>query len=681
MIRVAIDVGGTFTDFAAFDDRSNKLLITKAPTTPQIIEGMMQCFDRSGVKVNEINHFVHGTTIAINTVIERKGAKAGMLVTKGFRDVLEIGRGNIPNAFDLLFATPVPLVPRRLRLEVDERTLADGSVSKAIDRTQAQAAIDTLLKKGVQAVAICLLHSHMNPGHELALKEMLTQQTNGALFVTASSELIRQYREFERSSTAVLNVYVGPTVSAYLDKLQGFLDQGRFPGTAMIMQSNGGTMPLEAAKRQPVRMMESGPVGGSIAAAYIGKKMGFQNVVAFDMGGTTAKVSIVQDGEIQVTDGYYIGGYETGYPLQLPVVDVFEVGAGGGSIAHIDETGALKVGPISAGAVPGPACYGSGDEPTVTDADLVLGRLNPLYFLGGEIHLDQDRARKAIERNIAEPLRLESARAAFGIVKIADTTMAYAVRTMTVERGYDPRDFVMVAYGGAGPAHAVSVARELGIKTVVIPADAGVFSAVGMLLADGRDEYVRSYIAPLLHVAREEIEGMFSELEAQGTSLMMGAGFSREQILLKRALEMRYMGQEFTLIIDLPERSFSEKAIKTIQERFHNLHELRYGHAFSNAQTEIVSLRLHVYGLFSKPELRFVRSSQSNGATHRGSRSVYFENGGWADCEIYRTEELAPGAEVEGPAIIEDFSSTTLVHPGDKLKLDSIGNLVISLAV
>jgi len=581
-----------------------------------------------------------------------------------------------------MFATPEPLVPRYLRLEVDERTLSTGQLLKPLDKGQAQAAIAELLHREVEAVAVCLLHSYANPAHELALKQMI-QQSDGGIFVSASSDIIRQYREFERASTVVLNAYVGPRVGTYLDKLQGYLASQRFRGTAMIMQSNGGTMTIDSAKMQPVRMMESGPVGGTLAAAYVGKKLGYENAVAFDMGGTTAKVSIVKRGEIEVADGYSIGGYEMGYPLQLPVVDILEVGAGGGSIAHLDETQALKVGPVSAGALPGPACYGQGgDRPTVTDADLILGRLNPDYFLGGEIPLDVDRAKTAVEHHVGRPLNLDLTRAAFGIIKVADTNMAHAVRAMTVQRGYDPRDFVMVAYGGAGPSHAVSVAREIGINTVVVPPHPGIFSALGMLLADAKDEYVLSHVRAFDEVNPQEIDTLFTEMESQGISVMMKAGFSRDRIVLKRALEMRYLGQEFTLIVDLHERSLTEQAMKELRERFNSVHEVRYGHAFSNVLPEIVSLRLHVYGLFSKPALgRMAPAKQVVTGSPDTLRSVYFEDLGFVECKIYRREALTPQILIPGPAVIEEIASTTVVPPQDSFQVDPMGSLVIRLGL
>jgi len=372
MLRVATDVGGTFTDYISFDDETGEIVAAKSSTTPDILNGIVECFRKGGRNAAHALHFVHGSTVAINTVIEKSGAVTGLLATEGFRHVLDLGRGSIFNSFDIMFETPEALVPPMLRAGVQERMLSDGQVFKRLDEQSAIKAIDDLVKRNVASIAICFLHSYANPAHEQALAALIRARYPN-IYVTASSSIIRQYREYERTSTTVLNAYVGPRVSAYLAAIARFLADDGFHGTAMIMQSNGGTMTLEAAQYQPVRMMESGPVGGTMAAAHVGKTLGYENVVAFDMGGTTAKVSMVRNGQMEVADGYFIGGEEVGYPLQLPVVDIIEIGAGGGSIAHLDETGALKIGPVSAGAYPGPACYQrGGDKPTVTDANLAL---------------------------------------------------------------------------------------------------------------------------------------------------------------------------------------------------------------------------------------------------------------------------------------------------------------------
>jgi N-methylhydantoinase A len=556
--------------------------------------------------------------------------------------------------------------------------LANGETLRPVDLDQAREVLGVLEQQGVESVAICLLHSYANPDHERAVKDLIASAAARPLFVTISSDLVREYREFERSSTTVLNAYVGPRVSGYLDAIQAYLDAGRFRGNAMIMQSSGGTMAIEIARDQPVRMMESGPVGGAVAAAHVAAQAGYDNVVAFDMGGTTAKVSIVTDGRIDIAEGYSIGGEEHGYPLQLPVVDVVEIGAGGGSIAHIDELGALKIGPQSAGATPGPAAYGKGGvRPTVTDANLVLGRLNPEYFLGGEIDLSIEAARVAIERDVAAPLKLEIARAAFGIVKIADTYMAHAVRQMTVQKGRDPRDFVLIAYGGGGPGHAVSMARELDIRTVVIPPYPGIFSAVGMLLSDAKESFVLSRIVKLADAKSEVLVAPFRETEAQGAERMRRSGFDQGDISYARSVDLRYVGQEFTLRIAVPEDAPDNTFINYLESRFADLHHKRYGHGFDGKPTEVVALHVDVFGHLPKPHIG--ATNVGSDAPSPASRKVYFEDEGYVDCAIYRREGLAVGAKVDGPAIIEETASTTLLHPKDRLSVDSRGNMVITV--
>lgn len=679
MLRVATDVGGTFTDFIAFDDESGQLIAAKASTTPNIVDGIVECFHKSGIHGRTMQHFVHGSTVAINTVIERKGAVTGLLATEGFRHVLELGRGNIHNSFDLMFLTPHPLVPPILRRGVDERMLANGEVHKPLNQDQALAVMDELMREGAQSIAICLLHSYANPQHERELAALIRQRFP-AVYVTASSDIIRQYREYERTSTTVLNAYVGPRVGTYLEEVGRFLGKDGFQGTAMIMQSNGGTMTLEAARLQPVRMMESGPVGGTMAAAYIGKKLGYANVVAFDMGGTTAKVSMVKNGEMEVAEGYFIGGEEIGYPLQLPVVDIIEIGAGGGSIAHLDETGALKIGPVSAGAYPGPACYGrGGEEPTVTDANLALGRLNPDYFLGGEMSLNSANSLAVIRDRVGKPLGLSDVDAAKGIIKLADLSMAHAVQTMTVQRGYDPRDAVMIAYGGGGPLHAVSVARELGIRKVVVPPYCGIFSALGMLLADAKNEYVISLIRPLQAAVASEIEALFISTEHETIPIMERAGFRPGEVVARRALEMRYVGQEFTLIVDLPAGPFTEVSIEAVRHRFNEVYTARYGHAFPNVIPEIVSVRLSVLGMYNKPELA-IKSETKPGSLIAEIRKVYFEHKGFIDCKVVRRHSLARGQSVMGPLVIEEASSTTVIGPEDRVTVHDDGYLLIDVA-
>lgn len=680
MIRMATDVGGTFTDLVAFDEQTKRLTATKASTSLDVIAGLIETIAKSRIPLASVDFFLHGSTIAINTVIERKGAKTALLTTQGFEDIIEIGRGNIPNSFDLLFSTPAPLIPAGLRIGIVERTLYTGAVLRPLDVTDARAKVRRLLEHGVQAIAVCLLHSYANPEHETLLEKII-RELDSNCFVSISSRILRQYREYERSSTAILNGYIGPKVSLYLDNLKSHLSHSGFHGHALIMQSNGGSMPIDVAGDQPCRTMESGPVGGTIGASHLARSLGFDNAIAFDMGGTTAKVSTIQKGEVTLTDGYTIGEYGHGFPLQLPVVDILEVGSGGGSIAGVDETGALKVGPQSAGAIPGPACYRQGNiRPTVTDADLVLGRLNPNYFLGGEIQLGLREAQQAIQKSVAETLGLDLVQAAHGIIKLADTNMAHAVGVMTVERGYDPREFVIVAYGGAGPCHAASVAKELGIKRIVIPCLPGNFSAFGMLFADVKHEYVLSYVRSLNHVDARELEAAYSRMEGQGLGAIQREGFGLNDILLKRQVEMRYEGQEFTLVVPFADKPIDDHAKINIKNHFDAAYDIRYGHSFPTSGGEIVSLRLEIYGLLEKPEMTaMILEDRQTKEGPIAEREVYFEGLGFTRCKIFRRMNLTEESKIVGPAIIEEPASTTVVHPGDVLTVDKTGNLIISL--
>src|SRR2546426_963522 len=535
MLIAAVDIGGTFTDFLGYDSATGRLLSSKSPTTPARLEqGIRECLEKAGVSVNAIDAFVHGSTVAINTVLERKGARTALIVTRGTRDVYKIGRGNRPDAYDIWFKRPEPLVPRHLTFEVEERLLATGEVHTPLNVPQAETIARQVDDSGVEAVAVCFLHSWNNPAHESRMAQLLNSKT----YRSISHEILREYGEYERISTTVLNSYIGPTVSAYLQGLERMLQKEGFAGSLWIMQSNGGVMSSPVARRLPVAMLESGPVGGFIAAARTGAALGYPNVIGFDMGGTTAKANLARDGEPQMSHGYYIGGYASGQAMMLPVVDTVEVGAGGGSIAKVDHTGSLKVGPASAGADPGPACYGKGGtEPTVTDANLVLGRLDPNQFLGGEMPLNVEASRQAINRCIGGPLGLSEAAAAQAIVKIAVMNMSLAVRQGSVERGYDPRDFVIVGFCGGRPLHAAEVARSLHIPLVVIPNFPGQFSASGMVMAEPRHDFVRTYYRALDKTKFTELERIAAEMETLARE-QMGTG----DIRMRHFLEVRYSG-------------------------------------------------------------------------------------------------------------------------------------------
>ena len=669
MLIVAVDIGGTFTDFLGYDTTSGTLLSSKAPTTPQALEhGIRDCLTKAGVSVDAIDSFVHGSTVAINTVLERKGARTALVVTKGTRDVYKIGRGNRPDAYDIWFKRPEPLVPRYLTFEVEERLLATGEVHTPLNVVQAESIAQKVASIGVEAVAVCFLHSWCNPAHEAEMGGLLN--SNCKIYRSISHEILREYGEYERISTTVLNSYIGPKVSAYLEGLERLLAEEGFGGKLRIMQSNGGAMSSPLARRLPVAMLESGPVGGFIAAARIGAALGYSNVIGFDMGGTTAKASPARNGEPQMSHGYHIGGYASGQPMMLPVVDTVEVGSGGGSIARVDATGSLKVGPVSAGADPGPACYGKGGtEPTVTDANVVLGRLDPNRFLGGEMPLDVEAARKAIERSIARPLGLSETEAARAIIQIAVMNMSLAVRQVSIERGDDPRDFAMVAFGGAGPLHACEVARSLHIPLVVIPNFPGQFSASGMLMAEPRHDFVRTYYRPLDQTDFSGLHRIAAEMEALAQERIGSA-----DIRMRHFLEVRYTGQDFSLPISVDPKCYADGYQATVRDSFHELHQIRFGYHDADLALEIVNARLAATAASIMQTLPAPPPCQDRARI--GTRPVIF-NTDAVECPIYRRESLASSERIDGPAVIQEYASTTILFPEDCAAVAPSGELLI----
>ena len=516
-LRIAVDIGGTFTDMACFDEATGAIAFGKALSTHgELVKGIQNTLDGAGIDLANGYLFLHGSTIAINTLLERNGAKTALLITEGFRDIYEIGRVNRPDAYNLFFSKHVPLVPRSLRHEVPERLRADGSLHKPLDEDAVRDLARQLKGQGIEAVAVLLLHSYRNPAHERRVKAILQKELPGA-FVTASHELSQEYREFERVSTAVANAYVGPRVSEYLGELETHLEDKGFGGDFYAVQSTGGLFPVAHARRDCVRMLESGPAAGVIGAQAICAQLGLPDSIAFDMGGTTAKAGVISEGRPLTTGSALIGGYEKALPIQIPMMDIFEVGTGGGSIARLELGNSLRVGPQSAGSMPGPVCYGrGGTEPTVTDANLILGRLDEHNFLGGEMPLYLDRARQAMETQVATPLGLDATKAADGILRIAVTQMSHAVKAVTTERGLDAGSFTMVVYGGAGPLHASAIAREIGIRKVLVPHAPGYFSAYGMLFSDLRYDYVRSVFRRLDGLSFDEIEAIYADMENEG---------------------------------------------------------------------------------------------------------------------------------------------------------------------
>jgi N-methylhydantoinase A len=674
-LLVAIDIGGTFTDLMAFDEATGKFSQAKSLTTPaRLVQGIVDCLKKSGVDCAAIAELIHGSTTAINTLIERKGAKTGLIVTHGTRDVYFIGRGNRPESYNLFFHRHRPLVPRRLTLEIDERALASGEIFEPLQGASVESACRKLAEEGIEAVAVCFLHSYANPEHEREAGEIVRRMLPDA-YLSLSHRILREYREFERTSTTVVNAYIGPKVGGYVQSLKASLAEIGMRGELTIMQSNGGVMTPEVASERPVAMMESGPVGGIIASAQVGRALKFPDVISFDMGGTTAKASLVRGGEPTMAPGYYVGGYASGHPVMVPVIDVVEVGAGGGSIAWIDEVGALKVGPQSAGAEPGPICYcGGGTEPTITDANLVLGRLDPDDFLGGQMKLDAKAAEQGIRRRIAEPLKLGVAAAAQAIVDIAVAKMSLAVREVSVAKGYDPRDFALVASGGAGPLHVLAIARELHIPKVIVPLYPAHFSALGMLSADERHDFIRTFYAELGSVDFSELGRTLAEMIVESVSVLKSGKKPEHRV----HLDLRYVGQEFTLSVPVTEKQIRSGEAKAIRTAFDRLYDQRYAHHSPGEPVEIVNIRLAAIGQRARMSLPRL-SAKGRAIVPRRARAYLGDPARPVSCPVYRREDLGAGARIAGPALVREHGTTTVLFKGDACVVAGTGELVISV--
>jgi N-methylhydantoinase A len=674
---IGIDIGGTFTDLTSYDPGSGKLIFGKTTTTALPDEGAVSGLRRliaDGVDIRRAAVLKHGTTVVINSILERRGARTALITTEGFRDTLEIGRGSRPESFNLFYRRLAPLVPRDLRFEIRERLSARGEVVTKLDRAALPRLAKLITDADVDAVAICFLHAYRNPDHELEVAAYFSEHTD--CFVTCSHELSREFREFERTSTAVINAFVGPRTSTYVTRFRDGVYSAGFSGRLLLMGSNGGVLTDTEAIKRPVLLIESGPVGGAAGAAELGKALGMPNVIAFDMGGTTAKAVMIENGEAAVTPVYYAAGYDRGYPVQAAVLDIVEVGAGGGSIASINEMGALVVGPRSAGGVPGPVCYGTGGkEPTITDANLILGRLHPERFLNGEIKLDRAAAEKALQdlaTRLSEPLH----RVAAGIIRLATLTMASAVKMTTVERGYDPRDFAMIAYGGAGPLHGADIARELGIRTVIIPNHPGHFCAYGMLYADLKYDVVQTMAMGLEQLDPAEAEKQFRDLEERGRASLKEIKVNLTDILIARFADMRYRGQEHTLKIRLPDRmSFVSQG--DMRAAFESEYTKRYGHSSQNVPIDLVNLRAVVTGVADKPVMHDLRASDAAHAPE--TREVNFDGKTFIQCAIWQRDKLSPDERINGAAIIEESASTTVVGPNDSATVDRLGNIQITV--
>jgi N-methylhydantoinase A len=673
--RTAVDIGGTFTDLVTLDEGTGAVGLAKAQTTPGRFEdGVMDTVGQ--VELGDVSFLAHGTTVIINALTERTGARTALLTTRGFRDVLEIQKANRPDLYNMLYEKPEAFVPRRLRLEATERVSHKGEVLTPLDEEDVRQAVAEARRQSAEAVAICFLHSYANPEHERRAAEIVREEWPGAA-VTASHELTGEWREYERSSTAVLDAYVKPAASRYLGGLAGRLeDAGIRADARFCMRSNGGVSRFDVAARTPINLVESGPVGGVIGAAAIGELIGEENLITLDIGGTTAKASLVERGTLRLTGDYHIERTPSfaGYPIKVPVVDIVEIGAGGGSIAWIDPAGALKVGPRSAGAEPGPACYGQGGaEPTLTDANLLAGRINPDYFLGGTIPLDLERARLAFEP-IAGSFGVDVPEAALGVVRIANASMIHLLKLVSVRRGRDPRDFALVAFGGGGSMHGCALARDLRVPRVIVPLHPGHFSAWGMLTSDLRHDVVQTHYVRADRLGPDELPAIWRGLEERLSAVFADEGLGRERVVFSRSADMRYAGQEHTVTVPLPDAP----ADGEVERRFHDLHEQQYTFRLGSP-VEFVNFRLAGVGLVRKPEPARIASGGEAARALKGKRDVDFDELGRIETRLYERDRLGAGAELEGPAVVEEAAASTVVFPGQTLRVDDFGNLVIEV--
>jgi N-methylhydantoinase A len=672
-VRVATDIGGTFTDLIYLDETTGEMGMTKASTTPHNFAiGVEDTLEKSGINVADTTFFVHGSTIIINALTERKGVKTGLITTKGFRDVLAITRANRPDIYNMYYTKPEPFVPRYLRLEARGRVNYKGEELEPLNEDDVRQAAESFKKERVEAIAVCFLHSYANPDHEARCGALLRDLIPDTP-VTLSHEICQEWREYERTNTTVLNAYVQPIAVHYLNTLENDLGEMGMGPVEHIMQSNGGIATFEMARQAPIRTCESGPVAGVIGAAVIGDLLGEPNIISLDIGGT------VENSVPKITTDYkieYRRDWE-GYPIKVPTVDIVEIGAGGGSIAWIDEAGSLRVGPVSAGAVPGPACYDAGGEkPTVTDANLVVGRINPDYFLGGEIKVSMDKARQSMGE-LAKAFSISIEEAAMGVIRLADANMVNALKLVSVRRGYDPREFTMVSFGGGGSMHAAALARELRVKRILVPTEPAVFSAWGMLMTDLRNDYIRTSVVRTDQIEPGELSSIYARMERQAAEELAAEKVEEEQMVFQRFADMRYMGQEHTVKVPIPGDQLTEKEMPEINERFHQLHDHAYTFLLESP-VELVNFHLTALGQVKKPKITRLNKDAARTVeeAYKGDRQVIFDVG-FMTTPTYERDLLPVGAALSGPMIVEEPAATTVVFPGQRLSMDEYGFLHI----
>jgi len=675
--RIGVDTGGTFTDLCLVEETTGSMLVTKVPSTPidpaeAVISGLKKILIDNNISPGMVGFLIHGTTVATNALLEGKGAPTAFITTQGFEDILLIGRQSRPKLYDFWARRPEPLVQRNQCYGAPERMLHTGEVLRPLKEEAVRQFISSIKAQGINSLAVSLIHAYANPVHEKRIKELISEIHPEAL-VTLSSEILSEYREYERSSTVCINAYVMPKVNAYMAHLDDMLKNLGIASELYIMQSNGGVITAETAQESSARTVLSGPAGGALAGVQLAKILDCPNVITIDIGGTSSDICLIENNQPKLTTESDIEGY----PIKLPMIDINTIGAGGGSIAWIDAGGALRVGPESAGAMPGPICYGrGGTEPTVTDANAILGRISPSHLLGGDMDIKLDEALKILEEKIALPLNLSVTEAAEGIIAVVNANMIRGIRRVSVEQGHDPRDFVLVPFGGAGPLHGIELAQALNITKIIIPAYPGIASAVGMLSADVRHDYVQTAIVCCDQADPEKLEELFSTMKKQARTDLGREGFSGSDMILERLVDMRYMGQSYELSLPINAGTLNKASLATLVNDFHREHRRIYGHASDKEPVEQVNLRLVAWGHLPRFATSDHKDSHDDPAKPFEQRTVWF-NKQMFDSNIFNRDDLSTEQLVKGPAIIEQLDSTTVIPPGFTAVLEPQGNLII----
>lgn len=680
--KIGVDVGGTFTDVCMFNEQNGEVMVHKLPSTPSdpskaIRDGIEQILDLNGVSPEAVTYLAHGTTVATNAAIERKGSKTALITTKGFRDLIELARQQRASLYDVQVDKPVPIIEKHLRREVNERLMADGSILIPLDVEEVKALVDELKGMGVESYAVCLIHSYKNPIHEQMIKQII-QKRHPEAYISISYEVLPEYREYERTTTTALNSYIGPKIGTYATYFKQKVKEMGMKLTPYINQSNGGLMSIEKTFESPIRTALSGPAAGVSGANYIAKTVGIKNFITFDMGGTSTDVCLIENNDPKLTTSKGVADF----PVKVPMVDVTAVGAGGGSIAWIDSGGMLKMGPESAGAYPGPIAYMRGGTiPTVTDANVVLHRLNPKTILGGRMKVDEKAAYDAIEEQIGKPLGMSALDAARGMITVVNSNMSRAIRVVSVERGYDPRNFVLVPFGGAGALHAATVAKEMGIRKLLIPNNPGILCAVGLLSSDIRSDYVKTDIAKVIDENADQIKANFEELVSQGNEWLAQEGIPEKDRVIKCHADLRYYGQNYELSVDISKDDLGADCIETLRAGFNAAHAREYGYCNEKAVVQVVNFRVTAIGEVSKIGFKkypYVGENAEKAIIE--TRPVFFEeNKGYVETKIYDRSLLETGNKISGPAIIEQMDSTTVVTPSYTATVDEYHNLVLEM--